>query len=134
MAEHRKKATEMLNESDLLLGKTTLQKAYPQIENIFVSVTETFRNGESRIRTYDKTNTGEFSDCSNQFCVGGGVSIGEVISQMVRERKTEGEKSSSCRGHEGSPKGRKIYGSCYHRFNVSVKIGYYTEPEPLVES
>lgn len=127
----RQKASQEFNESNFLFGgKTTFQNAFPQIENIKVTVIEKTGHGQIRRRQYDKTNTGEYSDCTNPICVSGGVSMGDLIRKMVREKKTEGEKSSMCKGYEGSPKGKKNYGPCRHRFKVSALVEYKAEESP----
>jgi hypothetical protein len=43
---------------------------------------------------------------------------------MVRQGKTEEEKTESCQGYEGSAKGRRRYGSCLNSIKMKVIITY----------
>jgi hypothetical protein len=50
---------------------------------------------------------------------------------MAFEKQTHYEDSKRCRGNEGSPKGRRIYRSCIHKFIVKADIEFKTEsPKP----
>lgn len=104
-----------------------LAEVYPQIKDISVEVEEFGRGVDSwsKHRTYGKDDfPGEFVDCSNPACYGGGFQLGSPLAQMVRERQTEHEESKMCRGNEGSPKGRRIYRKCLNTFKYKIKIKY----------
>ncbi len=70
------------------------------------------------------TQVGEYIDCRNSLCYDGGVSVGQMLRDMVEEKKTEAEFSSLCRGYEGSPKGRRKYRNCSNFFEVKIRIEY----------
>jgi hypothetical protein len=122
----RQKASDVFRETNYFIGeKTTFEKAFPEIENIRVTVEE-FEDffSDGRKRFYSKENAGEYIDCSNPICYNGGFSLGSLIRNMVSTRQTELETTKFCQGYEGSPKGRKRYGPCEHRFKVKIEIKY----------
>lgn len=124
--DRRQKASDVFRETKFFLGeKTTFEKAFPEIEDIRVTVQE-FKDAftEGRKRNYSKADVSEYIDCSNRICYNGGFSLGQLIRNMVMSHKTELETTEYCQGYEGSPKGRKRYGSCDHRFKVKIEIKY----------
>jgi hypothetical protein len=124
----RKKAGDLFRESTPVFGrKTTFAEAYPEIEDIVIEVEETGDSvdSENRHRRYTtKYLPGEFINCSNPMCYGGGFHLGSYLHSMVSEQKTELEESTLCRGNEGSPKGRRIYRKCLNLFKVKINITY----------
>jgi hypothetical protein len=127
----RKKAQDLFIESNsFFTEKTSFAKAYPQIEDIVIEVEESGKGVDSwnRKRTYTKPYLpGEYVNCSNTLCYGGGFSIGRPLYEMISESKTESEGTAICKGNMGSPKGKRIYRSCgnFFRFKITVK---YKEP------
>ena len=69
----------------------------------------------------------EYFDCSNTACYSGGVSLGEIVREMVAETSTEKSVSKRCQGYEGSPKGHRKYRDCMHSFTVNVILKYKEE-------
>lgn len=69
----------------------------------------------------------EFIDWSNLRCYNGGVRIALMVRFMVERQQTEDRWVGSCQGYEGSPKGRRNYGPCDNRFEVTVTIRYKAE-------
>lgn len=128
--EDRKKAQDVFNDTNFIFTqKTTFEKAFPEIENISVTVNET---GEGPYRgsgtsQYGKTSIGEFINCKNTKCYNGGFNIGDVIRELVFKKETESEGTAFCQGYEGSPKGRKKYEDCENYFTYKVKIEYRKE-------
>ena len=49
------------------------------------------------------------------------------MRNMVYGRQQELEETMLCRGQEGSPKGRRVYGPCDNYFKVKIKISYHTD-------
>lgn len=77
----------------------------------------------------------QYIRCTNYRCYGGGIEIVQIVGEMVRNRETERTGEAECIGHEGTPKGRKIYGKCFNRFRYCVKISYkVSSPEEQTES
>jgi hypothetical protein len=121
----RQKAQDVFNQSTHILGKkVSFAEAFPQIDDLEIEVeeSEVWPVGERRFtRAYPP---GEYINCSNHLCYNGGVRVGSLLRQMVDARRTEGELTQSCQGYEGSPRGRRHYRSCMHRFRVRVRLTY----------
>lgn len=66
----------------------------------------------------------QYIRCTNFRCYGGGFEICQVIGEMVRKKETERQGQADCVGHEGTPKGGKIYGKCFNRFRYKISIAY----------
>jgi len=125
----RQKASDVFRESEFVFVSKTdsFDKAFPEIEDVKVEVTE---SGEgltqfNRERIYSKrTLRGEYIDCHNPMCYNGGFDIGEIIRDMIRNKQAELVTYKTCQGYEGSPKGRRRYRSCVNSFNIKVTIKY----------
>lgn len=125
----RQKASDVFRESEFVFVSKTdsFDKAFPEIEDVKVEVTE---SGEgltqfNRERIYSKrTLRGEYIDCHNPMCYNGGFGIGEIIRDMIRNKQAELVTYKTCQGYEGSPKGRRRYRSCVNSFNIKVIIKY----------
>ncbi|AKI97035.1 hypothetical protein [Kosmotoga pacifica] len=126
--DRRQKASDVFRESKFLYSKkVSFEEAFPEIEDLTVEVEETGHGVSelNRKRTYRKQYfPGEYIDCSNPLCYNGGFSIGSILREMVKKRQTELETLKLCQGHEGSPKGRRIYRKCMNFFKVKVSIKY----------
>lgn len=125
----RKKASEIFGDTDYaFVKKVPFLEAFPEVEDFKIEVRESsdrIWGGEELGRVYTKANPpGEFVDCANAVCYGGGVSIGEILHSMIDQRKTQDQVSRGCRGHEGSPQGNRRYRSCMHSFDVKVTLKY----------
>jgi hypothetical protein len=139
--DQRMKASDTFREANFLFSKkVSFDEAFPEIEDIVIEVVEDGHGvrhwgpGDPK-RTYRKPHLpGEYVDCSNSLCYNGGVSVGSIIRDMVRERVTERETSEVCRGYEGSPKGRRKYRSCMNFFKVKISIRYREQAEDPASS
>jgi hypothetical protein len=131
--DYRQKASDLHWEREYALGeKVTFEKAFPTIEDVQVQVEEEgylygFRQGKSTPKRYSPPNMGEYIDCSNPLCYKGGFSIGSILREMAKEKKTDLETSRTCQGYEGSPKGRRKYRECINHFDIKVHIKYKKE-------
>jgi hypothetical protein len=107
--------------------KATFAEALPSVKSAAIEVTE---QSYSRTWTTNLTEATarEFVDCSNPACYGGGVAVGRILRETVRERKVDSETSALCRGYEGSPKGRKRIRDCMHSFSVRLHLEFHDEP------
>jgi hypothetical protein len=127
----RQKASDVFRESNYLFSKKVgFDEAFPQIQDLTVEVEESGRGvGDwKRKSTYGKQNfPGEYINCRNSLCYNGGFSIGLILREMVRNKQTDLETSESCKGNEGSSKGRRIYGKCMNFFKIKVSIKYKEE-------
>ena len=128
----RQKASDVFRESEFVFVSKTdsFDKAFPEIEDVKVEVTE---SGEgttqlNRERIYRKqTFPGEYINCHNPMCYNGGFSIGEIIRDMIKNKQAELATYKMCQGYEGSPKGRRRYRSCVNSFDTKVTIKYKEE-------
>jgi hypothetical protein len=110
----RPKASDMFNKQpELFAKKGTFEEAYPDIEDFQIN------------ERFDLEHPpGEYFNCHNSRCYGGGVSIGKILQKMVRERLETFETTESCKGYEGSPKGRRKYQNCETCFKIKVTLKY----------
>lgn len=129
MDTRRHKASDIFQNTNYLFGEKTssFDRAFPNIEDIRVSVEEYEDFSKVRDRLLNKNNAGEYVDCSNRLCYSGGFHLGSLIRRMSENREVEKEVTEYCHGYNGSPKGRKNYGPCEHRFNIKIKIMYKAE-------
>lgn len=119
--EHRKKASEIFNESTYLFStKASLDQVFPEIEDITVEV-----EVDGRKSIYQKNYfPGEYVNCKESLCYKGGFSIGDILRNMVRNKQTESEAAGFCEGYLGSPKGKVKYKDCSSYFKVKLSIKY----------
>jgi hypothetical protein len=106
--------------------KVPFREAFPEIADIVVEINETgegLHGGVSK-RKLGPDSIGEFVNCSNPICYGGGFNLVDIIREMVSKKETEREDSRLCRGNEGSPKGRRIYRKCFNMFEIKINIKY----------
>jgi hypothetical protein len=129
VAKHQK-ATDVWRQTTPAFGaKVSFAEAYPTIEEATLEVDETSMGIATPIRTHHRNSKGgglnEFVNCSNSLCYNGGVRIGTILYQMVREKQTDFESGPiKCQGYEGSPKGKKRLRDCLNFFKVRVRIKY----------
>lgn len=119
----------------LLFGELKkLSEAFPEIDDIKIEYHENgvgihkFSGNYNEQPTYviDKQGVREKLRCANPLCNNGGYSIGDIIRDMVRERKTFSEFNISCTGHEGSSK--RTMRRCYNSISGTVIISYKDLP------
>lgn len=123
------KASDVFENSNFVFASKTdsFDKAFPGIEGIKAEIEESGYdvNEWNSKRIYSKEHfPGEYVNCSNSLCYNGGFSIGEIIRDMIKEKKTEFEISKLCQGNEGSPKGRRIYRKCLNFFKIKISLRY----------
>jgi len=125
--DDRMKASDMFNATTYVFSKKAqFEQAFPQIEDVVVLVQE---SGDgitewNHSQRYTKPSIGEYIDCHNPVCYGGGASVGALIRDMVRNKESHKEATSVCRGYEGSPKGKRRYGKCFNDFTIMIDLTY----------
>lgn len=131
--EKRMGAQDLLNQSEPFLGKKChFEEAFPEVDTIKIDYTESQIGGFSKASDgdmgrrviNDKHSICEYLPCHNLYCCNGGFHIGPIIYDMVRNRKETSAGEYVCQGDEGSPKGRKIYRRCLHKFDYTITINY----------
>ncbi len=121
------KASDVFNETTDRFGTRTnnFDEAYPSVDDVKIVVQQSLDGIRwSDPDTYGKFMVGEFFDCTVRNCYNGGFHIGQLLREMIRNREPECDVEKPCRGYEGSPKGKKRYGSCLNRYKINVKIKY----------
>ena len=126
MAKELPKASDVFKNSQPLLAgeKKTFEQLYPQVEDIAVTVIESFGVGWTppQTSTFDKDGVIEYINCHNASCRGGGIDLGFIVACAIHDRKTECEESRNCIGKE--PMGRHTSRKCLTHFTVKLKITY----------
>jgi len=110
---------------------TTFKKAYPSVESIRVEVRpqgegfEPLYEEREWLDVYDENSFVSIIDCRNPRCYGGGLDLDRLIrGRVVEANRTEYEDVISCKGYEGSPKGRRKEGPCETRFKLKIRVKY----------
>ena len=128
----RDKLTDVLHQTEPLLGGKTdsFEKAYPAVASLRVEVLETEMvwPNQHAAYTFTEKNFCHAVNCSIPVCFGGGIEIGWLIHDAVSKKLTQVEDGRRCRGNEGSPRGRRIYRTCQHKFIVKATIEYRPPP------
>jgi hypothetical protein len=111
----------------MFVQKVPFDEAYPTIDDITVEFKE---NGymlhphQKRSGSFSKENLVPSMPCSNVSCKQGGFSLEPVIRNMVRNKQTTLEETVGCKGHEGSPKGRRRGRDCMNHVELKISIKY----------
>ncbi|MEJ7637351.1 MAG: hypothetical protein WKF75_04995 [Singulisphaera sp.] len=112
-------------EHTFLGGEPTIFKnAYPKIESLRIEV---FQHGDmewehQKHQLFSEANVPAEIPCGNGHCRQGGFSMRCLIDYMVYGNKTDHEDTMHCRGHEGSPKGRRKGDPCMNYIKVKITL------------
>ena len=106
-------------------------EAHPTVASIRVEVRpvgegfEPYRNQTECVEVYTENSVPAIMNCQNPRCYGGGLELDYLIRWSVVEAKqTAYETTISCRGYEGSPKGRRKDGPCDTYFKLKISVTY----------
>jgi hypothetical protein len=114
----------MARESRPFLGTTTdRDAAFPDIESMTIIVEQDpsgnyAQKDWQRKSTYTKTDMPRFARCLNPRCQQGGLDLLNVATTF----SSNGEHTYHCRGHEGSPQGRRKGNPCTNSFKVTLQV------------
>jgi hypothetical protein len=90
-----------------------------------ITVREVGRNAEPfALHIIHKEAVREYVDCNNPECFGGGISLGNVLREMVAGRQEEFIGTSFCTGQEGNPEEPGPHPSCATRFEIEATLHY----------
>lgn len=136
MAQRHMKLSDVEGAKNYILREpATFARAFPAVSEIRVEIRPTGEGFEPMfgqkewLDVYNMESIPMYYNCRNPRCYGGGVDLHQLIRWHIVERKiAEFEDSFSCSGHEGSPKGRKKYGSCDSYFKVKITARYRDLP------
>lgn len=125
-------AQDFVNDGSYVFGEaTTFERAYLTIDTIRIEYTISFVGGFPRddeqcgsFVITDKKYIGEFIGCRNSKCYGGGFQIGWILHDMVNTNTCEKSGSINCCGHEGTPKGKKIYRKCMNKCDYKIVLTF----------
>lgn len=120
-----KKSSDIFNESNFVFsGKGDFEEVFPEIEGISIKVTEVeslvWMKEQATHHLSKEGSSGEYIDCTNPFCGGGGFSMGRILRQAIQNKKEEINETEICKGMETM--GRR----CMHAFKISGSIKYKT--------
>lgn len=108
--------------------RVSFAEAFPELRHVRVQYVEhgdgVGRWNANADRLMTEGTLRPYLDCSNPLCAHGGFYIEGLIRQMVYSHEAEREFSDMCRGNEGSPKGRRVYGKCLNTFKGTVRLEY----------
>ena len=105
------------------LGKHTTDRreAFPELVSLDLTISQDpfgmhLHPEWKRSSRFDERNFPKHVACGNARCQQGGIDL----ENIVRFSK-DGLRRYSCRGHEGSPKGRRLGDPCDNYFDVEIK-------------
>lgn len=106
--------------------RTSFASAYPTVERASVRFTETDFGDNPGERVHDLAD-GPRAACSNPRCQRGGYDFELQFAEMVRKGIESVAVDMSCRGDEGTPKGRRRGQSCLMSMTGTINVKY-TKP------
>lgn len=101
---------------------TNVNEAFPGIEKIDITIEQdTYgyycQHQYERISQYTKTTIPRYEQCVNPRCQQGGVDLQNFVLFHPN-----GEYDISCKGHEGTPAGRRKGDPCDNHFKIKLNI------------
>jgi len=122
----REKAQDIFNKTNYVFSKkVSFAEAFPEIDKLEINVTEIGTGIMSKKdRSYNEKTISEYINCSNRACYNGGVSLGNIVREMVRNKLADYNGTAICQGYEGSPKGKRNYRPCVNYFEICAKVTY----------
>ena len=95
------------------------------VSRIHVSIREKGKDASLfELRIQHKDAVREHVDCSNPLCYDGGISLGDLLRDMVRGRQEEFIGTSFCTGQEGDPEEPGPHPSCQTRFEIEATLRF----------
>jgi len=95
------------------------------LERIHVSVLEKGKDANPfELKILHKDAVREHVDCGNPDCYNGGISLGDLLRDMVSGRRDEFIGTSFCTGQEGDPDEPGPHPSCGTRFEVHATLRF----------
>jgi len=76
------------------------------------------------LRIQHKDAVREHVDCNNSMCYNGGISLGDLLREMVHGRQEEFIGTSFCTGQEGDPEELGPHPSCATRFEIEATLRF----------
>ena len=96
-----------------------------RVDRIRISIHEKGRDANPfDLRIQHKDAVREHVDCNNPDCPNGGISLGDLLREMVRGRQEEFIGTSFCTGQEGDPEDPGPHPSCATRYEIEATLRY----------
>jgi hypothetical protein len=96
-----------------------------KVDRIRVVVHEKGKNASPyELRIVHRDAVREHVDCNNPVCFNGGISLGDLLREMVHGRQEEFIGTSFCTGQEGDPELSGPHPSCATRFEIEAILRY----------
>ena len=136
----RMKATDVFEMGKLVFAhKGTFEEAFPGIHEFSVRVKQSGAGqwpsfGDEQGLVLSSKDCGEYIDCSNPACNGGGAQIGSLLREMAGKHQEHLEIRKKCIGYEGSVKNRNMRRSCMNFFQITIDIQYKNNPTESEDS
>src|SRR5260370_30755215 len=118
----------------LFASEGTFEQAFPEVEQALIESYETgddvtARRGDPEPNSYSRPLRVDEPRrrCSNKRCQQGGYDIERELRYMVTTKQVTLETVLDCKGHEGSPKGRRKGSSCMNALRLRLKVKYKPE-------
>jgi hypothetical protein len=123
----RPKASELAQDRRLINPGYSFGARFPDIAAAEVTVVQAGEGvgGWNRVRRFGLADLpGEYVDCPNPRCYGGGFALGDLLSDAARARRRFLNVECVCVGQEASARGRRRYGLCPNTFEVAIRFTY----------
>jgi hypothetical protein len=113
----------------VFVGSQSFEDAFPEVENVTLTVTEDKTNkGSHATRSFSKeTLPGDRVPCPDDKCQNGGYDVSSKLCEMIRSREERKKLLVMCRGSEGSPRTRTSQG-CRNCAEIEVHVVYKSKP------
>jgi len=96
-----------------------------RVDRIQVSIWEKGKDASPfELRIVHRDAVREHVDCHNPACYNGGISLGDLLREMVRGRQEEFIGTSFCSGQEGDPEEQGPHPSCATRFEIEAALRF----------
>jgi hypothetical protein len=116
---------EVMDRSRRVFGHLdTFENVFPTVEEAVVEFTESDFGVTKRTGRFHMHYEGGLMACGNPCCRRGGYEFDRELGEMIRNYVAEKSIRLSCRGDEGSPKGRKIGRRCTLSVDAIIRIRY----------
>lgn len=101
---------------------TNVDEAFPEIDEIDIIIEQDpygyyCQHESGRISHYKKSTMPRYEQCANPRCNQGGIDLQNFVLFH-----SNGEYDLSCKGHEGSPAGRRKGDPCDNYFKIKLNV------------
>lgn len=112
-----------------LKGKpASFHEVYPTVKSLQLIGVQEGNLGRESLKNinYTESSIPAMIKCGNLRCQQGGYEIQNLLDTLVLSQETLFEETYYCKGHEGSPKGRRKDESCMNSIKFTLQIQYHS--------